>query len=118
MSVEHLASPVPIPSFTHLSTAELTTLRGYLAFQTKDYRKKANHAISKVPALKSVWLKTVGLRSDATEEEKAEVYGELHREILRYPEAFLAYAQANALYVLDRAIWSEMLRRSKPEGSP
>jgi len=115
VSVEHLASPVSIPSLTHLSVAELHSIRSYLASQTKESRKKSNQAISKVPTLKTLWLKTVGLRSDSSEEDRAQVYGEFHREILRHPEAFLVYAQANALYVLDKAIWEEMLRRSKPK---
>lgn len=113
VSVEHLASPIPIPSLAHLTVAELTSLRSYLASQTKEGRKKANQSIYKVPALKTLWMKTVGLRSDASEEDRDQVYGEFHREILRYPEAFLVYAQANSLYVLDKAIWEEMLRRSK-----
>lgn len=117
VSADHLATPVPIPDFSHLTLLELNALRGFIAGQMKEARKKANLAISKsAPALKSLWLTSLSLRSDASEEERKAVIEPFHREILKHPEAFFAYAHANALFVLDRALMAETLLRSKPKG--
>lgn len=116
MSAEHLASPIPIPDFSHLTVQELSALKSYVTSHMKEARKKAHSAIGKTPqSLKSLWMGTLSMRSDASEEDRRSVLEPFHREILKYPEAFFLYAHANALFVLDRAIMDEMLRRSKPK---
>lgn len=52
----------------------------------------------------------MGVRMD--DPDRAEVLREFERELLRFPEAFLAYAYVNSLFVMDAAIRDEMLRRS------
>lgn len=113
MPVEHLTMPVEVPDLTHLTSAELTSLRGFIGSQMRDARKKANQAISKVDSLRPLWVDTVASKPNATAEETDEILRLFHREVLRHPTAFLSYAYANSLHVLDRAIWGELLRRSK-----
>lgn len=112
MSAEHLSTPVPVPDFSHLTMKELTSLRGFIASQMKEARKRSIQVLSKTD-VKHLWMETVTSKPGATDEEKLDKLREFQREVLRYPEAFLAYAHANSLFVLDRAIWEEMVRRSK-----
>lgn len=112
VAVDHLASPIPIPDFSHLKTPELSALRGYIASQMKEARKKSVQLLSKTD-IRGLWMETVTSKPNATDEEKDAALRNFQREVLRYPEAFLAYAHANSLHVLDRAIWDEMVRRSK-----
>jgi hypothetical protein len=112
VSVDHLSTPVTVPDLAHLTTVELSALRGFIASQMKEARKKSIVLLSKTD-IRGLWMDTVTSKPTATEEEKAEILRQFQSEVLRYPEAFLAYAYANSLHVLDRAIWGEMVRRSK-----
>lgn len=109
----HLTLPVPLPDLTHLTQAELASLKGAIASRTKEARKDSVKALGKIPVVRDLWLKIVALPSTTSEEERAGITEPFHRECLRHPDAFLVYAYANALWTLDRHIWEEMLRRSK-----
>jgi hypothetical protein len=78
----------------------------------KEARKESIRVLSKTD-IRGLWMETVTSKPNATEEEKDETLRQFQREVLRYPEAFLAYAHANSLHVLDKAIWGEMVKRSK-----
>jgi len=91
---------------------ELSSLRGYISSQMKEARKRSVQVLSKTD-IRQLWMETVTSKPGSTDEEKAEVLRKFQQEVLRYPEAFLAYAHANSLHVLDKAIWDEMLKRSK-----
>lgn len=112
VAVDHLASPVPIPDLSHLTSVELSALRGYIASQMKEARKKSIQLLSKTD-IRGLWMDTVTSKPNATDEEKDAALRNFQREVLRYPEAFMAYAYANSLHVLDKAIWGEMVKRSK-----
>lgn len=112
MAVDHLSTPVPLPDLSHLKPAELSALRGFIGSQMKEARKRSIQLLSKTD-IRGLWMDTVTSKPNATEDEKADALRHFQREVLRYPEAFLAYAHANSLHVLDKAIWDEMVRRSK-----
>jgi hypothetical protein len=44
--------------------------------------------------------------------DRAEILGGFEKVLLRYPEAYLAYAYVTSLFVLDDAFRAEMIRRS------
>lgn len=106
-------APIPLPDLSHLTHAELSALRGYLTTKSKEARKEATKVIGKDTKVRDLWLKTLGLKSDATPEERAAVEVPFFEEILRHPEAFVLYAWANGLATLDRYVWETMLERSK-----
>jgi len=109
VSDDHLSLPVRLPDFSHLSNEELRALRSKIGSVTRDARKKAQSAIQKYPAVRQSWMQVMGQKRDPDHEE---AYRTLERELLRYPEAFLAEAYVNSLFVLDEAIRAEMLKRS------
>lgn len=110
---EHLTVPVPLPPLDHLSLAELTSLRSFLNSRTKEYRRDANKALQKAGEVRNLWMTTLSLRATASEEERQAAFEPFHRELLRHPEAYLAYAQANSMHVMSEHVWAEMVRRSK-----
>ena len=112
-SPQRPVAPIPLPDLSHLTQVELSVLRGYLTTKSKEARKEATKVIGKDPKVRDLWLKTLGLKSDATPEEKAAVETPFYQEILRQPEAFVLYAWANGLATLDRHVWETMLDRSK-----
>lgn len=112
-SLHRPVAPIPLPDLSHLTHAELSALRGYLTTKSKEARKEATKVIGKDHKVRDLWLKTLGLKSDATPDERAEVENPFYEEILRYPEAFVLYAWANGLATLDRHVWETMLERSK-----
>lgn len=112
----HPTVPVPMPDLSHLTHAELTTLRSYFTTQSRELRRKAIQVMGKYPTVKSLWMKTVALPAGATQEERDAIWVPFHREVLRYPEAFFLYAWANTLVTLDKYLWDAMVERSKIEG--
>lgn len=113
---EHVSLPIRTPDLTHLSNEELHALRSKVASMTREARKRANNAILKHPTLKDPWFKSMSVKGDDPERE--EVMRRLEQQLLRFPEAFLSYAYANSLFVLDEAFRQEMLRRSLPANAP
>jgi hypothetical protein len=110
---EFQSLPIPLPDLSHLTQAELAALRSSISAESKEARKTAVKLLGKTPVVKDLWLKSVGLPTATPPEERALIMDPLHRECLRYPETFLRHAWANALCVLDRHIWDEMVKRSK-----
>jgi len=110
---EFQSLPIPLPDLSHLTQAELTALRSAIAAESKEARKTAVKLLGKTPVVKDLWMKSMGLPTSTPPEERALVMDPFHRECLRYPETFLVHAWANALWVLDRHIWDEMVKRSK-----
>jgi hypothetical protein len=108
-----LTTPIPHPDLSHLNQAELSALRGYLTVKSKEARRDATKVLGKYPKARDLWLKTLGLKSDATPEERAEVEAPFYEEIVRHPEAFVLYAWANGLATLDRYVWESMVELSK-----
>jgi hypothetical protein len=106
-------APIPLPDLSHLTQAELSALRGYLTTKSREAHKDAMKMLGKDHKVRDLWLKTLGLKSDAPPEERAEVETSFYEEILRHPEAFVLYAWANGLATLDRYVWETMLERSK-----
>lgn len=107
-AADHGSLPVAIPDLTHLTTAELLSLRSYISTQTRDARKKSNQLLNKTEGLRRVWMETISAKT-ATPEARQE----FQRQLVKHPAAFLAYSYANSLFVLDEGIRAEMNRRSR-----
>lgn len=107
-AVDHVSLPVGIPNLTHLTTQELTSLKGVLVLQAREARKKSNQLLNKSEDLRKVWVDTLS----------ASVFAETRRQdfqrlLVKHPQAFLAYAYANSLRVIEEAVRAEMNRRSQ-----
>lgn len=109
MSDDHLSLPVRLPDLAHLSNEELRALRAKIGSMTRDARRKAQTAIQKYPSIREPWMRVLGQKRGPDSEE---AYRTLERELLRHPDAFLAEAYVNSLFVLDEAIRDEILKRS------
>ena len=107
---EHLSCPLPIPPLDHLTQLELTALREMLHRINKEARKEASKTITKIPALYSLWLKTIAIKTAA--EDSTATLEAFNRELVRHPDAFLKHAYANSLLILDTAIHEEALKRA------
>jgi hypothetical protein len=112
VSHEHVSLPVRIPDLTYLTNEELQALRSKVGSMTRDARKKANLIIQKYPDLRDAWMKSLGVKID--DPDRDAVFQAMERRLLHYPDAFLAHAYVNSLFVLDAAFRDEMLRRSLP----
>lgn len=115
VSSEYQTLSVPLPDLSHLTQAELVALRSLLTVKAKEARKESVKTLSKIPIVKDLWMKLIGLPSTASDETRAEIMNPLNKECLRYPEAFLVHAWANSLRVLECHVWDEILKRSKEE---
>jgi len=110
VSDDHVTLPIRLPDLTHLTNDELHALRSKLSTGMRDGRKKATTIISRIPEVRSPWMKSMSLKTD--DPTRAEIMANLEFELLRHPEAYIAYAHVNSLFLLDGAIRDEMLRRS------
>lgn len=110
-----LTTQLPLPDLSALTQVELSTLRAYLTVKSKEARKEATKLLGKVPPVRDLWLKTIALKEDSTEEEREEVLAPFYREVMRHPEVFVSYAWANSLATLDKHVWDAMLELSKSQ---
>ncbi len=109
---DHVTLPFALPALDHLTTTELGQLRGRVQVVSREARKKATQILTREPALKKVWGRSISMNTNTTPEERAEIQRDLERELLRYPEAYLAHAWANSLVTLDTHCRDELLRRT------
>ena len=110
-----LTTQLPLPDLSALTQAELSALRAYLTVKSKEARKEATKQLSKVVPVRDLWLKTIALKEDSTDEEREEVLTPFYREVVRHPEVFFSYAWANSLATLDKHVWDAMLELSKTQ---
>ena len=110
-----LTTQLPLPDLSDLTQAELSALRAYLTVKSKEARKEATKLLGKDPSVRDLWLKTIALREDATDEEREGALSPFYREVMRHPEVFLSYAWANALATLDKHVWDAMVELSKTQ---
>ena len=113
MAGNRLTTQVPLPDLSALTQAELSALRAYLTVKSKEARKEATKHLSKVIPVRDLWLKTLALKEDSTDEEREEVFAPFYREVMRHPEVFVSYVWANSLATLDKHVWDAMLELSK-----
>lgn len=78
----------------------------------REARKKSTAVITRIPNVQKAWLRSLSLKSD--DPERVAILAALELELLRHPEAFLAYAHANSLVVLDEGFKAEMAKRQVP----
>lgn len=109
MTIEHVSLPVRLPDLAHLTDDELQALRRKIASMTRDARKKATSVIGRIPSVQKPWMKSLGLKTD--DPARQEILSTLELELLRHPDAFLAYAYVNSLFVLDEGLKAEGVRR-------
>lgn len=107
--VEHVVLPVHLPDLSSIQNADIKALRSRIQTEGRKARAEASKAIYKEDILRKPWMTSLGNGSD---EDKAEARRVFEQEILRYPDAFLRHAWANALSSLDNALLGEMIRRS------
>ena len=110
-----LTTQLPLPDLSDLTQAELSALRAYLTVKSKEARKDATKLLSKDASVRDLWLKTLGLKEDTTDEEREVVLSPFYREVMKHPEVFLSYAWANALATLDKHVWDAMVELSKTQ---
>lgn len=112
---DSLSFPLRVPDLKHLKADELQALRHKLALLIKDSRRKSNAAIGRVPELKKPWMRMMALKTNDPNAEA--VTAEFERELVRHPDAFVAYVHANSVAMLDIAIQREGLGRYVPPAS-
>ena len=110
VALEHVSLPVRLPDLSHLTNDELQALRHRISLMTRDARKKATNIINRIPSVQKPWMRTLSLKPD--DPTRQESFAKLELELLRHPEAFLAHAYVNSLFVLDEGLRAEMGRRS------
>jgi hypothetical protein len=122
VSHEHATLPVATPSLDHLTDEELNALRGKLSNAAKEARRKANQVIQRSPSLKKPWTKSLSVSKATPSDERAAIFADFERELLRVPEAYIAHAFANSLVTLDAACREALQQRSqalpKRRGAP
>jgi hypothetical protein len=112
---DSLSFPIRVPDLTHLKADELQALRHKLVLLIKDARRKSNAAMGRVPELKTPWMKMMAVKATAPNAEEVRIAFE--RELVRHPEAFVAYVHANSVALLDITIQREGLGRYVPPTS-
>lgn len=101
----HLILPIPLPTLEHLTDDELSALQAKFTSAAREARRKANASIQRDAALRLLYMRTLG-KEPAEEDVQA-----FEQRLLRNPEAYIAYAYANALIHLDTTCRNESLRR-------
>lgn len=112
MANEHASLPVAIPSLEHLTNDELNALKGKFSATAKEARRRANQTLGRFPQLKKPWQRSLSVGKSTPDGDRAAVFAEFERELLRVPEAYVAHAYANSLILLEMSCRDEMLRRS------
>ena len=118
MSNEHATLPVATPSLDHLTDEELNALRGKLSNAAKEARRKANQVIQRSPSLKKPWTKSLSVSKATPSDERAAIFADFERELLRVPEAYIAHAFANSLVTLDTLCRDALQQRSAAAALP
>lgn len=111
--LNHVALNVHVPDMTGITNAELQAIRSHIQSVNRETRKKSNVLMGKEEGLRPFWLKTLGMGTRSSPEEKKAAHEAFERELLRHPAAFLSYAMANSLVSIDSIIRDEIMRRTK-----
>jgi hypothetical protein len=106
----HLSLPMKLPCIDQLNLKELHGLHHAFTARRKEARSKANKLLAKNPVLSSLWTKS--LSSNLSGEEKSFVFGTLDMALLKHPDIYISYAEANTMTLLSEAIWCEIVRRT------
>ncbi len=110
MGYDHIALPAHLPDLTHLSNEELQALRQRVVVSARDARKKAQTLIQKYPSLRSEWMKAISTK--VGDPDRDAILQRMEKELLRYPEAFIAHAYVNSLLVLDAGLQEVLTQRN------